>query len=79
MRHENLLLCVPAGENEFGRWLRFEPLTLCHFDTSILRRELLTADELAWLNSYNESVYLQLKDLLPAEVAAWLRAKTMAV
>ena len=28
VRHENLLLVVPAGENEFGRWLAFEPLTL---------------------------------------------------
>ncbi|MBO4427466.1 MAG: aminopeptidase P family protein [Bacteroidales bacterium] len=78
VRHENLLLCVPAGENEFGRWLRFEPLTLCHYDTSILRTELLTPDEIAWLNSYNESVYQQLKDLLPPEVAEWLRGKTLA-
>ena len=79
VRHENLLLCVPAGENEFGKWLRFEPLTLCHFDTSILRKELLSGQELEWLNAYNERVYQTLKDHLPQQVAEWLRMKTAAV
>ena len=79
VRHENLLLCVPAGENEFGKWLRFEPLTLCHFDTSILRKELLSGPELEWLNTYNERVYQTLKDHLPQQVAEWLRMKTAAV
>ena len=78
VRHENLLLCKDAGGNDFGRWLCFEPLTLCHFDTSILRTELLTADELRWLHDYNERVYLILKNLLPPEVAEWLRLKVGA-
>ena len=79
VRHENLLLCRELGDNEFGSWLGFEPLTLCHFDTSCLAVELLTAEELRWLNDYQERVYRTLSPRLPAEVAAWLREKTRPV
>ena len=79
VRHENLLLCRSVGSNEFGSWLGFETLTLCHFDTSCLDVSLLTADELAWLNTYNQHVYDVLSPCLPSEVAAWLYGKTRAV
>ena len=79
VRHENLVLCRSVGDNEFGSWLGFEILTLCHFDTSCLDVSLLTADERDWLNSYNERVYRELSPRLPAHVAAWLRKKTQAV
>lgn len=79
VRHENLVLCHSMGDNEFGSWLGFETLTLCHFDTSCLEVNLLTADEKAWLNAYNERVYRELSPRLPSEVAAWLRSKTLPV
>ena len=79
VRHENLLLCRPVGDNEFGSWLGFETLTLCHYDTSCLDVSLLTADEREWLNSYNERVFRELSPRLPAEITAWLRRKTQAV
>ena len=79
IRHENLLLCRAVGDNEFGSWLGFEPLTLCHYDTSCLEVSLLTADERDWLNAYNERVYQALSPRLPAEVAAWLRNQTLPV
>ena len=77
VRHENLVLCVDAGTDGFGHWLRFETLTLCHFDTSAVVKDLLTKDELEWLNAYNERVYLTLSPLLPTPVAEWLRGKTL--
>jgi Xaa-Pro aminopeptidase len=79
IRHENLLLCVKAGTNDFGEWLRFETLTLCHIDTSIIVKELLDASETAWLNAYNERVFQTLSPRLPAPVAQWLRDKTRAI
>ena len=79
IRHENLLLCRPVGDNEFGSWLGFETLTLCHFDTSCLELSLLTEAERSWLNAYNERVYRTLSPRLPAPVSAWLREKTRAV
>ena len=79
IRHENLLLVVEAGQNDFGRWLAFEPLTLCHFDTDALELPLLDRSETDWLNAYNERVYRTLSPQLPREVAAWLREKTLPV
>ncbi len=79
IRHENLILCVDAGENDFGHWLRFEPLTLCHFDTSILLKDLLDRSEIEWLNAYNERVYQTLSPRLSQDVAAWLRQKTLPI
>ncbi len=79
VRHENLLLCRSMGFNEFGTWLGFENLTMCHFDTSCLDVSLMTADEIAWLNAYNQHVYDVLRARLPAEVAAWLYSQTRPV
>ena len=79
VRHENVLLCRSLGESEFGKWYGFEPLTLCHIDTSIVVKDLLTPEEKAWLNAYNERVYRTLSPRLPAETAAWLREKTLPV
>ena len=76
VRHENLLLCIDAGSNEFGRWMEFETLTLCHFDTSAIIPELLGSAETQWLDAYHERVYRTLSPLLPPEIAAWLREKT---
>ena len=76
VRHENLILCVEDGKNEFASWNRFETLTLCHFDTAALIPELLSSEEKQWLNDYNETVYRTLSPSLPSEVAAWLREKT---
>ena len=79
VRHENVLLCVDAGENDFGRWLRFEPLTLCHFDTSVILTELLDDSEIKWLNDYNERVFRTLSPRLSSEVSQWLREKTLPI
>ena len=79
VRHENMMLCHSMGDNEFGSWLGFETLTLCHFDTSCLDVALLNADERTWLNAYNERVFRTLSPRLPAEVSAWLRSKTLPV
>lgn len=79
IRHENIILCREAGSSEFGEWLDFEILTLCHFDTSAIVPELLGPEALKWLNDYNDRVYCTLAPLLPPRTAAWLRDKTMAL
>ena len=77
IRHENLILCRDAGTSEFGDWLDFETLTLCHFETSAVLPELLGPEALAWLNAYNARVYATLAPLLPEATAEWLRHKTL--
>lgn len=77
IRHENIILCREAGSSEFGDWIDFETLTLCHFDTSVVLPHLLGPEALKWLNDYNDRVYRTLAPLLPPRTAAWLRDRTM--
>lgn len=79
VRHENIVFCKEVGTNAFGEWLCFETLTLCHIDTSAIVRDLLTEDEIEWLNAYNSHVYETLSPHLPADIASWLRSKTAPV
>ena len=79
VRHESLLLCVDTDVNEFGSWRAFENLTLCHIDTSAILPDLMTDEEIAWLNAYNADVYRRLSPSLSPEIAEWLRVKTAPV
>ena len=79
VRTENLLLTVPAGEGMFGRYLRFETLTLCPICTRGIITEMLTADEIAWLNSYHQMVYEKLSPGLNEEERNWLARATRAI
>ena len=79
VRHENLVLCREAGTSEFGDWLDFETMTLCHIDTSAILTDLLDDQEKAWLNAYNQRVYKELSPFLSEETAKWLREKTLAI
>ncbi|MDO5442051.1 MAG: aminopeptidase P family protein [Bacteroidia bacterium] len=79
VRHENVMLVVEDCRNEFGDWLRFEPLTMCHFDTSAIIVDLMTRDEINWLNAYNARVYRTLAPLMSSDEAAWLEAKCQAI
>lgn len=76
VRIENTLLTVPYLTTEFGRFLRFEPLTLCPIDTRPIVVDMLSAEELAVLNAYHQMVYERLSPMLDAEHRAWLGAKT---
>lgn len=76
VRIENTLLTVPYLTTEFGRFLRFEPLTLCPIDTRPIVVDMLSAKELAVLNAYHQMVYERLSPMLDAEHRAWLAAKT---
>lgn len=79
IRHENLVLVTELPATEFGRWYGFDTLTLCHFDTSAILKEMMSPSELEWLNAYNSRVYEILAPLLPAEIAEWLKVKTAAI
>ena len=79
VRIENTLLTVPYITTEFGRFLRFEPLTLCPIDTAPIVKEMLSTEETACLNAYHEMVYDRLAPHLDEEHRTWLRKKTQAL
>lgn len=79
IRTENTLLIVPAQETAFGPFFRFEPLTLCPIDKAPIEREMLTAEEVEWLNSYHRTVYEKLAPRLDAETREWLKEACSAL
>ena len=76
IRHENMILCVGKGENEFGRWLGFETLTMTYLDTAPLILSMMEKAEIEWLNNFNETVYNEMGPYLAEPEKAWLRNKT---
>lgn len=73
IRTENLVLTVPAGEGMFGRYLKFETVTLCPICTKGIVRELLTQEEADWLNQYHRTVYEKLSPDLDEDERYWLK------
>ena len=76
IRIENELLCVADGESEYGKYLKFESLTLCPYDLTPVNKDEMTKQEIDAVNAYHETVYQTLKNGLAPEVAAWLREVT---
>lgn len=74
VRTENTLLIAPWKETQFGRFLQFEPLTLCPIDTEPIILDMLAAEERDWLNAYHKTVYDRLSPHLDGEDIAWLAA-----
>lgn len=76
IRTENLILVIPAGEGMYGDYLTFETLTLCPICKKGILKELLTADEIEWLNEYHQTVYQKISPHLNKEEEKWLKAAT---
>ena len=76
IRIENTLLIVPAQETEFGKFYQFEPLTLCPIDKKAIVIEILTDEELTWLNEYHQMVYDRLCTFLNEEENTGLKEAT---
>ena len=76
IRTENLTLVTEAGESEFGRFYRFETLTLCPIDKRAIDRSLLTCEEIEWLDQYHKMVYERVSPLLDDTHKAWLKNAT---
>ena len=75
IRIENELECVDLGENQYGHWLGFAPLTMVPIATEPVLVDELSRAQLDWLNDYHARVYETLSPRLNEEEKAWLQAK----
>ena len=71
IRHENELLCVKHTENEYGTFLKFEPITYVPFDIEGLDLNYLSNHEIQTINDYQQYTYDRLKDYLTQEEKDW--------
>ncbi len=79
IRIENLILCREDKETEFGRFLKFDTVSLCYIDKSMIDISLLDQKEIDWLNSYHAEVYDKISPFLLAEERLWLEEKTKII
>ena len=79
IRTENCMVVKEDGENEYGRWLCFEPITLVPYDLDAVDFSLLDEKEIAYLNAYNRRVYDTISPHLTDEEARWLKKYTRAI
>lgn len=76
IRTENTMLTVPSRKTDFGEFYKFEQLTLCPINTETILWDMLSQEEINWLNEYHETVYSKLSPLLSDEEKQWLRKAT---
>lgn len=75
-RTENLLLCVEDELTEYGQFLRFETVTLCHIERKLIDQSLLSDEEREWIDSYHRIVYEAIAERLTSGECVWLSEKT---
>lgn len=79
IRTENIILCYVDEETEFGRFLRFETMSLCYIDKSLIDKSLLEPHEIEWLNAYHAEVFVRLSPYLTEDEKEWLKEKTAVI
>ena len=79
IRTENLTLVCKDGEGMFGEYLKFETITLCPICKKGIIKEMLTNEEIEWLNSYHQTVYEKLSPDLNEEEKVWLQEATASL
>ena len=78
IRIENVILCQEFSQTEFGKFLCFETISLCPIDRQLIVIELLSKEELNWINQYHEKVFKQISPLITEkEVLEWLKIQCL--
>lgn len=79
VRLENLVVVAEDATTSYGRFLRFDYLTMVPWDLDAIVPEMLNEDEKRWLNDYHRQVREAITPHLNAEEAAWLAQATRAI
>jgi Xaa-Pro aminopeptidase len=67
---------VPDSEKPLNA---FETLTLAPIDRRLIMRDMLTAEEAAWLNAYHARVFEELSPLCDEATRKWLVSATRSI
>ena len=79
IRTENHLCVRDAFETEYGKYLKFEVLNFCPIGTQGILPELLSKDEIHWLNEYNATCRKLILPYLTQEEAVWMKTYTREI
>lgn len=71
IRHENLIAVKESETTIHGTFYEFETLTFCPFFKNDIVKEILSQDEINWLNSYHKTCEEKIAPHLEGEVKEW--------
>jgi len=76
IRIENLLICREDITTDFGTFLAFDTLTLAPYDRRLIDTDLMSEDEIEWINQYHGRVFSTLGSILNDAERVWLNSAT---
>lgn len=79
IRLENELIVQKAEKTEFGQFMKFETMTYAPLDLDGVIKELLSKEEIEYLNNYHQMVYEKVSPHLTQEEKEWLKEYTRAI
>jgi Xaa-Pro aminopeptidase len=82
IRIENLEVVSKKYLKNSENFLYFENLTRVPFELELINKEILTIDEINWINLYHEKVYRELENLITPddrELLDYLKIKTLPI
>ena len=82
IRIENLEVVSKKHFKNSENYLYFENLTRVPFELELINKEILTIDEINWINLYHEKVYRELANLITPddrELMDYLKIKTLPI
>ncbi|WP_315055797.1 aminopeptidase P family protein [Chryseobacterium indoltheticum] len=71
IRHENLIAVKESETTGSGTFYEFETLTFCPFFKDTIVKEILSEEEINWLNTYHKTCEEKLAPHLEGEVKEW--------
>jgi Xaa-Pro aminopeptidase len=74
IRLENMTVTIKQGD-----YLAFETLNFFPFELDAINIDMLTKDEIKWLNNYHKETYNRLSPFLKEPVAKWLKKATRMI
>ena len=79
IRIENMMVVCEDIKTEFGQFMKFEAITYCPIDLEGIDKDILTENEIKWINDYHKDVYSKLSSRLTQEEREWLKVQTRKI
>lgn len=79
IRTENIVRVIPFMESIDGAFFQFETLAFFPIDINLINKDMLTSEELSWINNYHKEVFEKLSPFVSGDDLEFLKAETKCI
>lgn len=79
IRTENTVRIIPFMENYGVKFLQFETISYCPIEVDLIKKDMLTMEEIKWLNDYHKKVFDKLSVYLTGDDLEFLKIQTRQI